>query len=460
MKTNRRTFLKTISAITAGTYCPQLILANTNQVDADYELIAQEAKVNLMSAGKATAYTYNGNIPAPVIKAKQGQRIRIKLINQLKDQTTTTHWHGLRIANAMDGVPFISHPPIAPGQSFIYDFIPPDAGTFWYHPHINSLPQMARGMTGMFIVEEKQPLAFAADIPLGLKKWRLNSNGEFKTQQFVARKAARHGTQGNWQTVNAKAKPSIDIPAGGAIRLRFANLDNSVYYNIHVAHPAVTMLALDGMPLSPPRNQTDYQLGAGMRLDLGFIAPKQANTEITILNKSAMGDEVLLTLKTRQQQLPTTTQLPKLPKNPIAPPDLAQAETRTFTFDWDALASPAAPKQGRMPIFWSINQRSMTELMMGKLGEPLTRLSLGKTYIFNLKNTSQYHHPIHFHGYSFTVLESDKRTIIPYIADTVMLGKNENIKIAFVADNPGKWMFHCHVIDHMETGLMGYIEVS
>jgi len=460
MKTNRRKFLQSITALAASTYCPRLILASPKQSEVDYILIAKEASVNLMPDSLASALTYNGNIPAPIIRAKQGQRIRIKLINQLKTQSTTIHWHGLRIPNAMDGVPFISHPPIEPGQSFIYDFIPPDAGTFWYHPHINSLPQMARGMVGLFIVDEKEPLAFAADIPLTLKKWRLTTKGAFKAQQFVARKAARHGTKGNWQTINGKAQPSINIPAGGAIRLRFANLDNSMYYNIHIDQPQVKMLAFDGMPLTPPRPQTHYQLGAGMRLDLGFIAPVKPGVEITVLNKNAMGDEVLLTLKTVPSKLPATTQLPRLPANLIPPPDLASAETKYFTFDWDAAISPKNQKPGHLPIFWSINQQSLTEMMMGNLGEPLVRLSLGKSYIFSLKNTSQYHHPIHLHGFSFTVLESDKRTIIPYIADTVMLGKNEKIKVAFVADNPGKWMFHCHVIDHMETGLMGYIEVS
>jgi len=460
MKTDRRTFLQSLAVLMTGVYCPRLILAKPNHPDVDYILIAKQAPINLMPNGKATALTYNGNIPAPVIQAKQGQRIRIKLINHLESLSTSIHWHGLRIPNAMDGVPFISHPPIKPGQSFIYDFIPPDAGTFWYHPHINSLPQMARGMVGLIIVEEKLPLTFAADIPLSLKKWRLKADGEFKKQQFIPRKAARHGTQGNWQTVNGNAQPTINIPVGGAIRLRFANLDNSVYYNIHVAHEQVKMLALDGMPLLPSREQSEYQLGAGMRLDLGFIAPSKPGIEIPVLNKSAMGDEVLLTLKTSQQRQPFPKRLPDMLANPVQHPDLASAETKLFTFDWDAAVSPVSEKEAEMPIFWSINQRSLTEMTMGNLGEPLAKLTLGKSYIFVLKNTSQYHHPIHLHGYSFTVLESDKRKIIPYIADTVMLGKNEQIKVAFVADNPGKWMFHCHVIDHMETGLMGYIEVS
>lgn len=89
------------------------------------------------------------------------------------------------------------------------------------------------------------------------------------------------------------------------------------------------------------------------------------------------------------------------------------------------------------------------------------KLELGKTYIFNLKNVTQYHHPIHIHGYTFTVLELDgKRVDIPFHTDTVLLGKNVSAKAAFVADNPGRWMYLCHVIEHMKTGLMGHIEVK
>ena len=90
---------------------------------------------------------------------------------------------------------------------------------------------------------------------------------------------------------------------------------------------------------------------------------------------------------------------------------------------------------------------------------PIARLRQGRSYIFELRNLTQYQHPIHLHGMAFKVLDSDRKTIIPYFTDTYLLGKNERARIAFVADNPGVWMFHCHVIDHMETGLMAAIEV-
>ncbi|HEX4940104.1 MAG TPA: multicopper oxidase domain-containing protein, partial [Candidatus Kapabacteria bacterium] len=92
--------------------------------------------------------------------------------------------------------------------------------------------------------------------------------------------------------------------------------------------------------------------------------------------------------------------------------------------------------------------------------EPLAKLQLGRSYIFNLRNVTPHTHPIHLHGNTWTVLESNQRKITPYHTDTVLVRRNEKVKVAFVADNPGRWMYHCHVIEHMKTGLMGYISVA
>ena len=110
--------------------------------------------------------------------------------------------------------------------------------------------------------------------------------------------------------------------------------------------------------------------------------------------------------------------------------------------------------------FWTINRKAWDGMSAKHIPEPLARLERDKTYIFELANLTQYHHPIHLHGHTFTVLDSNKQRIEPFHTDTVLLGQNETARIAFVADNPGRWMYHCHVIEHLKTGLMGYIEVS
>ena len=454
---NRRAFLRGALGLGVVTTMPGCVLVRANdEIGFDYVLVAKQATVELMPGKSTSALTYNGVVPSEVLRAKQGQRLRVKLINQLQ-QATTIHWHGIRLPNEMDGVPYLTQSPVWPGESFIYDFIVPDAGTFWFHSHINSVEQLSKGLVGLLVVEEQQLQAFDADISLVLKKWRLSESGEF-LKLSIPRKAARMGTPGTWQTVNDDQDPIIDIPAAGTIRLRLANLDNTISYDVWVDHKDVKHLAYDAMPLKPAREQQDYVIGPGMRLDVGLIAPKEAGEEITIFRRRGRRKERLARLRTINADLTTNNTIPELPANPIALPDVNEAEILHFTFDWSGVVSPRE-KAGK-PSFWAINKTPWPGMAEGKIPAPLAKLKLGKSYIFELENTSQYHHPIHLHGVVFTVLESNKKQINPYQADTVMIGKYETIRIAFVADNPGRWMYHCHLIEHMKTGLMGYFEIS
>src|SRR5690606_8705650 len=99
-----------------------------------------------------------GSVPGPVLRARQGERLRVEVVNRL-DRPTTVHWHGLRVSNAMDGVPHLTQAPIAPGATFVYEFDLPDAGTYWYHPHQDSAEQIGRGLYGALIVDEHDPPA-------------------------------------------------------------------------------------------------------------------------------------------------------------------------------------------------------------------------------------------------------------------------------------------------------------
>ncbi len=454
---DRREFIRNVAIMGGAAALPGCVITRTkDEPGFDYVLVAKEAPIELMPGKITPALTFNEVAPAPVIKAKQGQRLRIKLINQLA-QATTIHWHGIRIDNAMDGVPFLTQPPVMPGESFVYEFVTPDAGTFWYHPHINSVEQLSKGMVGLIVVEEANKLDFDADIPLILKKWRLDDNGRFM-QLSTPRKAARMGTPGTWQTINDKHEPTYDVPAGGAVRLRLANLDNTLTYDLLIEHDDVKYLSYDGMPLIPAREQQEYPLGPGMRIDAGLIAPQTIGKEIGIYRVRGTRKELLCTLRSIASTVTPKTEIPTLPANPISVPDLENAETHHFTFDWSGAVAPMG--ESGKPSFWAINKIPWQGMMEGKIPPPLVQLALGNSYIFELENTSQYHHPIHMHGVVFTVLNSNKRDIKPYQADTVMLGKYETIQVAFKADNPGRWMYHCHLIEHMKTGLMGYFEIA
>ncbi len=162
-----------------------------------------------------------------------------------------------------------------------------------------------------------------------------------------------------------------------------------------------------------------------------------------------------------ESDLSNQNTLPTLPLNPIAPLDLETAEQIDFVFEWEGAVTPMDKSGQAVPTFWLVNKRAWEGMSQDSIPAPLATLERGRTYIFNLKNVTQYHHPIHLHGHTFTVLELNGQTLAePFHTDTVLLGKNGSAKAAFVADNPGRWMYHCHVIEHMKTGLMGYIEVK
>jgi len=463
MTLKRRQFTQaalSIPLLSTLSSCISLVLDESEQTDSafDYVLVAKPAPITVIPNTTTPGLTFNGGFPAPVIRAKQGKRIRIKLVNEL-DQPTTIHWHGIRIDNAMDGVPWLTQRPVMPGESFIYDFVCPDAGTFWYHPHVNSLEQLGKGMVGALIVEEEKPVQFDQEVILGLKDWILNNDGSFG-RLSTPRQAARMGTLGNIQAVNGQIKPTFEIESGASVRLRLLNIDNTRVFNLAISHNETDIIAIDGNAITTPYRLDSHACGAGMRLDLALVAPKTIGEEVVLYDVKGRFKFEVCRLITVQATRSITGVIPTLPISLIPEPDLDNAERLSFVFEWAGALSPVS-KDGKVKSeFWTINKRAWKGMSKTNIPEPLATLSLGKTYLINLHNATPHSHPIHLHGFTFKVIQSDKRKITPYHTDTILLEKNERAQIAFVADNPGDWMYHCHVIEHMKTGLMGYIRVA
>ncbi|ROR99953.1 FtsP/CotA-like multicopper oxidase with cupredoxin domain [Sinobacterium caligoides] len=459
MDLSRRQLLKGSLISASALALPQLTMALGSGAKYDYHITAEPGLFDIVPGGTTPGLGFNSQFPAPVIRCRQGQEVAIKFTNKL-DEPTTIHWHGLRIPIEMDGVPFLSQPPIQPGESFIYRFTPPDAGTFWYHPHMNSLVQLGKGLTGVIIVEETEALPFDADVVIGLKDWRLNQDGSFLPLS-IPRNAARGGTLGNVKTINGMIKPVIEVPAGGAIRARFANMDNSRTYGLSFKDYPAVVLAEDGNAIEAPYPLVKRKTGSGMRLDVGFIAPSNVGDEVIVYDqKGRRGYYEICRFRCIEGSKKPATKIPKLPVNPIKAPDLSKAKKINLVFEWAGALSPTKKDGSVDHVFWTINKRAWEGMMGGKIPAPIATLELGKSYIINLHNATPHHHPIHLHGHTFTVIKSNKRPITPYHTDTILLAKNERAQIAFVADNPGRWMFHCHVVEHFKTGLMGYITVA
>ncbi|WP_212631684.1 multicopper oxidase family protein [Pseudomonas sp. KB-10] len=417
----------------------------------DYELIAAPLDLELVSGHVTPAWAYGGQAPGVELRCRQGERLRVRFINKL-DVQSTIHWHGIRLPLEMDGVPYVSQAPVLPGEYFDYDFICHDAGSFWYHPHTASAEQLGRGLVGPLIVEEREPTGFRHERTLSLKTWHIDEQGAF-TDFLVPRQAAREGTRGRLTTINGEPNPTLELPQGQVVRLRLINVDNTITYRVNLPGGEARIYALDGNPVQPRPLGKEYWLGPGMRIDLALKVPA-AGEELSLRN----GPLRLATLKGVASREVAGDWPPPLPANPLAEPDLARAETLRFNFEWAAMLSGDVERGGSYK-YWQINGQAWDINDKTCADRPIATLKKDGHYVFVLRNMAQYQHPIHLHGMTFKVLGSDRRKIIPYFTDTYLLGKNETARIAFVADNPGVWMFHCHVIDHMETGLMAAIEV-
>ena len=206
--------------------------------------------------------------PGPTLRVKQGEELKVRLVNDLK-QSTVIHWHGLRLPNAMDGVPFLTQKPIEPGASFDYHFAPPDAGTFWYHTHFGSSEQLARGLYGVLIVEEREPPQVDRDLMLVVDDWRLMDNGEIQPSFGNFHDAMMAGRLGQYITLNSEDTLDVPVKTNERLRLRIVNTANSRIFQFRIAKHVARVMAVDGQPCPPEVAPNGIlRLAPGNRVDL------------------------------------------------------------------------------------------------------------------------------------------------------------------------------------------------
>jgi len=398
--------------------------------------------------------------PPPVLRLRQGVKTAIEVTNAL-NEASVVHWHGLRIANQMDGVPYLTQYPLEAGKSFRYEFTPPDAGTFWYHPHCNTLEQMARGLTGVLVVEEAEDPGFDRDLPLNIRDFRMGSDGQF-IDFFKPRNAARGGTLGTVSTVNWQVAPVYELEAGSLVRLRLAVTDITRVGSYRVSGAEAQVIALDSNPLPKPLPAGELTLAPGQRADIALRVPDSEDAVVELILNRPAGSKVLAKFQPRGPSAHRDLrELKPLPQNPVPVADLNNAEILDFVFGWSPEGDAPQPSIcGSLGYtFWSINRVAWPGDLPGPF-DPLATLKQGKSYVLRLRNESPNDHPIHLHGVSFRLLRSNKRALPPLVTDTALLLKEETMEVALVADNPGDWAFHCHVIEHQKTGLTGFLRIE
>ncbi|HTO30201.1 MAG TPA: multicopper oxidase family protein [Pararhizobium sp.] len=463
---SRRTLLKGSAAV-AASFSLGAGLAARNGIAAPTPVLvkAQFTKARLTTDSitkKVMTYGLGDGMATgvpPVLRMKKGEPFAARLLNAL-DEPTTIHWHGMRIVNSMDGVPEMTQPYVYPGDGFDYAFTPPDAGTFWYHPHCNTLTQMGRGLTGMIVVENPDDPVFDTEIVLNLRDWRLGKGGEFLAP-FKPRDAARGGTYGTVRTANWQQEPMHQAPAGGLVRIRLAATDVTRIYTLGIEGAAAMVVALDGNPVEAPFPLERLDFGPGQRVELVVRMPDDEGTIVRLGNFRGSNPFTIASITATGQSLKRDIRdVRPLPANPIAEADLSTAERIPLDFTATAEHAPSPSICGTIGYtFWAINKVPWPGDTADPVA-PLSDLKLGKSYILQMRNRTPHAHPIHLHGMTFRILKSNTRTILPPPTDTILLQPDEQAELGLVADNPGDWLLHCHIIEHQKTGMTGYFRVA
>lgn len=429
--------------------------------------------------GETPVWAYNDAVPGPEIRVRQGERLRIVVENGL-DEETTVHWHGVRTPNAMDGVPYLTQTPIAPGETFTYEFDGVDAGTYWYHPHQNSTVQVGRGLYGPLIIEEVEPVRVDRELTWILDDWRLTKAAVISNDFDNPHDLMHNGRVGNTVTINGRVPESIAVRAGERVRLRLINAANARIFGLDFAGLEPVVIAFDGQPVTPhaPANGRVI-LGPAMRMDLILDMTGRPGSRITVVDQFYQGLEYRLVdlayAETALREGPPDWPV-ELPANPLAEPDLRDAIRHEVMFNGGMMGQMAMAEMGggmgdgmsggmmgnMMNMMhgrgiWFINGKAAT----GHIMDPLLTLPRGRSCVLAMTNATVWHHPIHLHGHSFRVLSRNGQpTAHREWQDTVLMVPREKVEIAFVADNPGDWMFHCHILEHQAAGMMGVIRVS
>lgn len=438
----------------------------------EHSFIARDGQVYLVGAPypQTSVWSYNDSVPGPELRVRQGDRVRVRVENMLEEETTV-HWHGLRVPNAMDGVPQLTQKPIAPGETFLYEFDVPDAGTYWYHPHQRSFEQVGRGLYGPLIVEEHEPIRVDRDITWVLDDWRLSPDASISDDFGHMHDVSHDGRIGNTVTVNGKILDEFSVRSGERVRLRLINAANARVFGLRFRGHQPVVIAYDGQPVEPHDvPEAGVIVAPAMRVDLVLDMKGNPGERFSVIDafyerRAYRLLDLVYKNEPRRDKLLTTPVA--LAANTIPEPDLANAQRHEVVLGGGAMGGmTTAQMDGRWVDIrdmvhngkaWAINGIVAT----GHIMEPLLTLSRERTHVLAMENNTPWHHPMHLHGHSFRVISRDgKPTRHREWQDTVLMNPRERVDVAFVADNPGDWMFHCHILEHQAGGMMSVVRVT
>jgi FtsP/CotA-like multicopper oxidase with cupredoxin domain len=402
--------------------------------EVSLELEARELDWEFAPDRHLSGFGFNGIVPGPLIETNAGDTLRVRLTNNLP-QPTTIHWHGLRVPADMDGTEIVQ-PPIPPGESFAYEFVVPDAATFWYHSHVNETEQLERGLYGALVARGPDEPTLDGERVLLLDDLKLDPNGELAP--FGDHDELHGGREGDVLLVNGRQEPELEIAGGQVARWRVVNAANTRYVRLSIGGRPFSIIGTDGGLVPAPLEATEILLTPGERADLA-VGPFLEGELIEI--------EALPYDRGRGE--PRRDRYATLRVGPSAP---SQAELPASLRPIEPVADADAPPTRTVDL---------KALMHGGAHQRDEPVRVGELQVWDLVNETSQDHPFHLHGFFFQVL-SENGQPPPLLAwkDTVNVPRKQRVRIAWLPDDrPGQWMYHCHILEHHAMGMMAHFEV-
>lgn len=443
----------------------------------ELELTAAPAQIQV-GGREASVQAFNGSLPGPTLRVAPGDTIRVAMTNAL-EAPTNLHVHGLHVSPEGNGDnPFVS---IAPGKSFDYEIsLPADhpPGTYWYHPHRHGhvADQVAAGLYGAIIVEDPEPVPATRERIMVVSDLSLDASGDLAE---VGRMQQMMGREGEVVLVNGQVRPQVIAAPGERERWRIVNACPSRYLRLQLEGQQVRLLSRDLGRLAVPEEITEVVLAPGNRIELLVDTTEGASTLIAApVNRGGMdammggtmmggnepggGDPIeLLTLEVSGDSV---QQLASVPEGPGLRDLRGEPITSRHTLDFamgmagamggGSMMSGGGGEEDTTMMAFTINGQ---EFNPDRVDTPVTA---GTVEEWTLTNSSPMDHPVHLHVWPMQVVQDGDRVLSePRWQDVVNVPARSQVKVLIAFDDfPGRTVYHCHVLDHEDQGMMGTVE--
>lgn len=404
---------------------------SSGQPDRRFTLTAEAKQVRFGSGATVDAWTFNGQVPGPELRVREGELVEVTLVNRLPAAPVTIHWHGVDVPNGEDGVAGVTQDAVRPGQSYTYRFRADEVGSRWYHSHQQASEQVSRGLFGPLVIEPRQPASTVdVDRSVILHDWKTGSGDKIST-------------------LGASDDLQRELLAPGSrVRLRLVNSSN-LTKEVAVTGVPYRVTAYDGTDVNAPGELTNSRLvlAGGGRYDVEFTMPA---TPVRVVDTEHAGAGIAYSADGRGE-LAADTSGPELDPlhygkpagTPFGPNDRYD---RSFTLTFDVWLGFY---DGTFALQQTVNGLVFPDV-------PMQMVRQGELIRMTFVNRGEEDHPIHIHGHHFLVLgrNGERPAGSPIWLDTINVRPGEAWEIAFKADNPGIWMDHCHNFEHTQLGMV------